>query len=198
MDSMTRTAFVDESFRRGDDGLGYALLAAVIVPDAHAVDVEHALRFLVALGQRRFHWRDESASRQKTFLATVADLDRLEVVALAYCRETPSQKKLEQARVRCLWSLLADLSDRQVSTLVIESRQERNDRKDRREILRAQEAGVAARDLIYRHGRPKEEALLWLPDAMAGAVGLKIARDDEKFFSMLPDGMCTIRWIDRP
>lgn len=82
--------------------------------------------------------------------------------------------------------------------MVIESRQERNDRKDRREILRAQEGGVAARELIYRHGRPKAEPLLWLPGAIAGTVGLKIARHDDTFFSMLPDGMCTIRWIDRP
>jgi len=57
---------------------------------------------------------------------------------------------------------------------------------------------MAAPDLIYRHGRPKEEPLLWLPDAVAGTVGLKIARKDDTFFNMLPDGMCTIRWIDRP
>lgn len=197
MEPNPRTALVDESIRRGVDGRGYALLVAVIVPDVAAAEIERDLRQLVYAGQRRFHWRDERPASRRKFMSKVAGFDELDVVALAYCQETPSQRKVQQARVRSIWTLLADLAERHVGTLVFESRQERNDVKDRREVLAAQQAGVANRDLVYRHGRPKEEPLLWLADAIAGGVGEKIARENGEFVELLPDGMWEIRWIDR-
>lgn len=198
MDAPPRTALVDESFRRGLDGRGYTLLAAVIIPDTSAAAIEHDLRRFVNPGQRRFHWRNEKRSSRRKFVAKIAEYHELEVVALAYCQETASQKKVEQARMRSIWALLADLNERQVGTLVFESREERNDRKDRREVLSAQKAGLADPHLVYRHGRPKEESLLWLSDAIAGTVGEHVAEDDSELLEMLPAGMCEIRRLDRP
>jgi hypothetical protein len=198
MDATPRTALVDESFRHGHRGRGYALLAAVIVPDTSAAALEHDLRRFVNPGQRRFHWHDERASSRRRFLETMARYHELAVVAMTYCQETASQRKVEQARARSIWALLADLNDQGVGTLVFESRQERNDRRDRREVMTAQKAGVADPDLVYRHGRPKEEPLLWLPDAVAGTVGEHVAHGNREFFELLPTGMCEIRWLDRP
>lgn len=119
MDARARTAFVDESFRRADDGRGLFLLAAVIVPDQHHADVRDELRRHVAPGQHRWHFRDE--------------------------------------------------------------------RKDRREIMGAQRAGVASPSLTYCHARPKDEPLLWLPDALAGAIGMSIADNDHQLIMKLPE-----------
>jgi hypothetical protein len=198
MDATPRTALVDESFRHGHDGRGCSLLAAVIAPDASASTIEHDLRRFVNPGQRRFHWHDEKASSRRRFLETIAEYHQRKVVAIAYCQETASHRKIEQARVRSIWALLADLNDRGVGTLVFESRQERNDRKDRREVVTAQKAGLADPDLVYRHGRPKEEPLLWLPDAVAGTVGEYVANDNSEFLELLPAGMCEVRWLNRP
>lgn len=85
--------------------------------------------------------------------------------------------------------------DRGTNRLVIKSRQEHNDRKDRREILGAQRAGVAEPDLVYRHGQPKLEPPLWLPDAIAGAIGMSLADDQHELFSALPEPMRQVRWI---
>jgi hypothetical protein len=74
-------------------------------------------------------------------------------------------------------------------------RQERNDRKDRREIMAAHRDGVAAADLVYRHARPKEEPLLWLADAIVGAVGLSAASHDHGLAEMLLEPMRQIRWL---
>lgn len=76
--------------------------------------------------------------------------------------------------------------------MVIESRQEHNDRKDRREILGAQRAGVASEGLRYRHARPKDEPLLWLPDALAGAIGTSIADGDQELLRLLPHALCNL------
>lgn len=114
---------------------------------------------------------------------------------MTFCCATPSPRKSEQARVRCLWNLLSHLRGRDVRTVVLESRQEHNDRKDRRGILAAQRAGVATPGLVYRHGRPKEEPLLWLPDAVLGAVGMSIADKQHDLLELLPGPLRTFHWI---
>lgn len=189
------TAFVDESFRRCADGRGLFLLTAVAVPDDGQAAIERRLRRMVAPGQRRWHFRDESAAARRRFIVLLAEREMSGVQALTFCGSTPGQRKAEQARVRALWSLLAELPDLGVNRLVIESRQEHNDRKDRREILGAQRAGVADSDLVYRHGQPKLEPLLWLPDAIVGAIGMSLADGQHELVSALAEPMRQVRWI---
>jgi hypothetical protein len=55
--------------------------------------------------------------------------------------------------------------------LVLESRQEPLDWADRSTIGNAIQKGWVSRNLVYRFDRPKVEPLLWLPDALAGALG---------------------------
>lgn len=125
----------------------------------------------------------------------VAELQNFRLTAVTFCCATSSPRKSEQARVRCLWNVLSHLRDRGVRTVVLESRQEHNDRKDRREILAAQRAGVATPGLVYCHGRPKEEPLLWLPDAVVGAVGMSIADNQHDLLELLPGPLRAIHWI---
>jgi hypothetical protein len=81
---------------------------------------------------------------------------------------------------------------------VSESRQEHNDRKDRREVLSAQQTGVASKGLIYRHGRPQEEPMLWVADAIVGAVGMKVASSQGQSAQLLPEPLTTVRWVASP
>ncbi len=163
---ITRSAFVDESFRRGRDGHGYFFMDVVLVPDAAIAEMTRQLREHLPAGLRRWHWRDERPASRCRFLSLVADFVDLDVVAFTCGQLTAGQRKSEQARVRCLWDLLGQLQAVGADTLVLESRQEHNDRKDRREILSAQQAGVAPKGLVYRHDRPREDPLLWVPDAL--------------------------------
>jgi hypothetical protein len=80
----------------------------------------------------------------------------------------------DRARALCMTRLLWDARALEVADLVIESRQERNDKKDRRTILRALQAQGASPNLHYRFERPKAEPLLWLPDAVAGATATQL------------------------
>ena len=162
-------------------------MAAVIVPDQHHADVRDELRRHVAPGQHRWHFRDERNAARHRFIAKMAELAALDIESVTITCSAPTQRKVEQARVRAVWGQLAALKESQVRTLVIESRQDHNDRKDRREIMGAQRAGVASRSLTYCHARPKDEPLLWLPDALAGAIGMSIADNDHQLITMLPE-----------
>lgn len=195
VDARARTAFVDESFRRAQDGCGLFLLSAVCVPDLHRVDVEQTLRSQLRPNQLRWHFRDERPAARHGFIAAVAGLHVLGAEGFTFWCSTPTQRKAEQARVRCLWGLLAALKASRIDSVVIESRQEHNDRKDRREILGAQRAGVASDRLSYRHARPKGEPLLWLPDALAGAVGMSVADGDHQLLRLLPHAFCGLHRI---
>lgn len=197
MDS-ARTAFVDESFRRGRNGDGYFLLGVVIVPDDHVAELSRQLRAHLPPGLRRWHWREEQRVSRRRFLSLVSHFAETGVDAFTCAQRAASQRKSEQARVRCLWELTGQLQVREAGSLVIESRQEHNDRKDRREILSAQQAGVAPKGLVYRHGQPRAEPLLWVADALLGAMGLATALGEYEYRELLPVGWQHLRWMPDP
>lgn len=158
-------AAADESMRQVNGGV-YVIAAGVLVKE-RADEIRTELRALLRPRQERFHWRNEGEAERLAMLKRIVEL---ELFAYAYIHRPPTPRRQDRARAQCLKGLLWDLHQDHIGELVIETRQRRNDRKDRILILQAQEAGIASPDLRYRHARPKEEPLLWLPDAVAGAV----------------------------
>lgn len=194
MSDQPRTALVDESFRRAADGRGYYLMAAAIVPDTHRAQITHQLRKTLPSGQKRWHFRDESDASRRKFVGQIAELADLGVAAVVTVKEARYQG--EHPRVRCLWGLSGALEEAGgVDAIVLESRQESQDRKDRRELENIKRAHLLERT-TYRHDRPMEEPLLWLPDAIAGAVGLHIVEGQHELFGLLPDGAYTVTYVD--
>ena len=158
-------AFVDESAHGGSGGL-YVIAAAVVV-DASADEIRAALRRLLLRGQVRFHWRDESTPRRRRMLEMIASLG---LECRAYVRAPVAKRHQDRARRLCLEALVWDLRDRGIDELVIETRGLVPDRRDSLAIRDARRAKVASPALRYRFGRPKDEPLLWIPDAIAGAI----------------------------
>jgi hypothetical protein len=103
------TAFIDESFPRGPDDHGYYFLGAAIVPDERVAELTGQLRAHLPSGLRRWHWREEGTGSRRRFTSLVGQFAALGVEAVVCCQVTASQRKGEQARVRCLWELLAVL-----------------------------------------------------------------------------------------
>ena len=75
-----------------------------------------------------------------------------------------------RARALCLNALLWDLWADEVDSLVIESRGEHEDRRDRSTIVAAQKSKRAAPTVDYRFERPSNEPMLWWADLVAGAT----------------------------
>jgi hypothetical protein len=161
--------FVDESMREGQGGL-YVVAAVVFATDLE--DARRATRSVLLPRQVRFHWHQESEPQRLKMLEHLAGVA---TSAMAYACRPISLRQQERARALCLNRLLWDVRDIGVTELVFESRQQRNNQKDRRTIVHAVKSGIASPTLRYRFERPKEEPLLWLPDAVAGAVATDLA-----------------------
>ena len=182
-------AFIDESVRAGSGRLLYVAAAGAVLQ----ADLDRArdeLRRLLLPRQPYLHWNSEKAARR------VAVLDRLtglEVMAFACSYYPVGTRRQEPARATCLTALVGDLKAEGISELVIETRGEVPDRRDRRTLLHAREVGIASGDLSYRHVGKLEEPLLWAADAIAGAVALHLTGEDSRYFKQLQTSLLVIR-----
>jgi hypothetical protein len=173
-----RVAFIDEAMRQSGEGL-YLVAAAVVVEERRHV-ARDELRKLLLPRQVRFHWRSEPRRLQMLEL-----IGGLRPRCHAYVHQPTGRTRQVRARALCLHALLWDLKEAAVDRLVIESRQDHNDRKDRQTIIRAQRAGIATETLRYSFEGPKDEPLLWLPDAIAGAAAASMGRPDSPYPDLL-------------
>lgn len=145
---------------------GLYVVAAVIVEERQE-EARAQARAVLPPKQVRFHWRDEGGARRLAMLGCIVGLG---ASARGYVHRMADVRRQDRSRALCFKRLLWDLGQAGVGELVIESRREPNDRKDRQTIIWAQKAHIASQALDYRHGLPKEEPLLWFADALAGAL----------------------------
>ncbi len=176
-------AYVDESARQGAEGVYYLVTAGVVV----GAEPEEARRALMKLHppRGRFHWRHEGQRGRLAMLAVMAELGHRCIHRLGL---PVGSKRQEQARGRCLTALLANLSREGVDQVVIERRGEALDRADRQTVVEAKHAGLIPNDFTYGFKAPEVEPLLWLPDAIAGVMGLHIGGADSTYYDRLDLG----------
>jgi hypothetical protein len=147
--------YVDESARHS-----YLLGAAVVF--GSLLQRRRSLRALCRPGQRRIHFSQESDQRRKAILSAIETLD---VGVRIYRCDSTSR----DPRTACLRGLLGDLIPAGARRLVIESRDGQDHGDD--EIIRAALREHGTGRLVFGHATPYEEPLLWVPDAVAWAVG---------------------------
>jgi hypothetical protein len=164
----TLSAWVDESVIVGRDGRpGVYTLAAVVADSANCDDIRGRLRALTLSRGGRLHWVDESSKRRDVIAAAIACIDLAAIVTIG----SPMDKtKQERARRCCLERLLYELGLLGVSQVWLESRSATPDRRDLKLVDSARDKGMIPTDLKVDFARPRMESMLWLPDAVAGAV----------------------------
>lgn len=164
---MSLRAFGDESIRTTPTG-SFFVFAAAVVREDRCEAVRHALGSLLLKGQAYLHWHDEDDPRRRKIAAAVAEVGAESLVVVG---APVVLTKQERARRRVLGRLLWELDRRQVEHALLESRHLERDAHDLRAIGGFRNAGLLSRRLRVDHGKAKQEPLLWLPDAVAGAVG---------------------------
>jgi hypothetical protein len=182
-------AFVDESVRTGSGGLLYVVAAGVVVK-TDADRARDELRKFLSPRQGYFHWGDEKPARRLAMLDRLAELDVMAFVTSYY---PAANRRQERARASCLTMLVGDLRVEDVDELVVETRGEYLDRRDRRTLLHVREVGIAADSLTYRHAGKLEEPGLWAADAIAGAVATHLAGNDSQYYERLRPSLLKIR-----
>ncbi|MFC6081448.1 hypothetical protein [Sphaerisporangium aureirubrum] len=175
-------AYLDESMR---PEAGIYVLAAVLVPDRSAAPYRAALQGLLMGRQPRLHWRDEGPKRRLEIAYALTDLS-LDTIAVVGT-EMPASKQ-KRARRKCMERLYWRLGRRDVHRVIMESRGAAGNKEDLDMVNALRARRMLANDLHVAWGDPRKEALLWLPDIIAGVVASGVTGHGE-LLEILSDGL---------
>lgn len=160
-------AFLDESQSHRDlDPDTYVLAASVCAP-VMLQPARHALSNLRLKGQRKLHWRDESEPRRQLITDMIAEMPLEHVIVV---RDGRAGERPERRRRHCMERMLYELDQLAVATATFESRGRPDDRRDRAMLDALRARKMITSELRIAHQRGHEEALLWVADAVCGAL----------------------------
>lgn len=182
-------AWVDESMRLTPDDQGIYILAAVVCDPACSDDGRNQLRALLLRGQSRLHWHGERDIRRSTIATAVAAID---MAALIVVGMPVSSAKQERARRQCMETLLPRLSGLGVDRVWLESRTPALNEADLETVRFLRGKQLLPRALRVNTALPTVEPMLWIPDALAGAVNAARG-DDPRWLNILSQ---TVEIID--
>lgn len=156
------------------DNKGAYLLAAVVCDPASCDPVRDLLRSLRYRRQRRLHWHAEEDPRKAKIAESIGALALPATVVVGM---PLAKSKQERARRKCMEALLPEMERVGVSQVFLEARTPSLVRKDMGLVDACRAKGLIGPSIRVETARPSEEPLLWLPDAVAGAVNA--ARDGQ-------------------
>lgn len=161
-------AWVDESIHNpGDRTPGMYVLAAVVADPTSCDGPRQALTALLPRGRDRLHWRNEDEPLRRKITATIASCDLASVVVVGVALDPGRQ---ERARRQCMRRLLYEMDQLGVSQVWLEARTSSLNKKDMFLIDQLRGEQAISKGLRVDLGRPLDEPMLWIPDAIAGAV----------------------------
>lgn len=161
----TKIAYGDESVLLVADPPLYLVGASVFTADADAA--RRTLEGVKPKGASKLHWRSMTDPQKADSVAAISSLGHQTTIVAA---SPLNGVKQERARRKCLESLLIKLESEGVDTLVLESRREALDKRDRDCLLYARRSN-AVHTIDIAHVVGEEDALLWMPDQILGAYG---------------------------
>lgn len=160
-------SFVDESGSNRTLDPGTYLLSAAIVEPHRLLEIRDSMAQLALPGQKKLHWRDESDLRRLLIARSIYDFSLEHLVVV---RSDAPDDRPERQRRRCLQRLTYELDQLGVDRMTLESRGPQDDRRDRAALDAFRRSGNVSPSLRMFHQPGPEEPLLWLPDAVCGAM----------------------------
>ncbi|NKV32811.1 hypothetical protein GS921_24205 [Rhodococcus hoagii] len=166
-------AFVDESNCIRTETTQEYLIGAAIVSSEDCEAAREALRPLRLPGQIKPHWTDENPRRKRLITDAIAELGSMHVVV---AHLSGRNRKTERYRRKCLETLYYELEEAAVLDVTLERRSDAQDKKDRAHIVSLQSKGWHP-GMRISHCRGGDDPLLWVPDAVLGAVNASLSGD---------------------
>lgn len=176
-------AVLDETYPELPGGVAYVVGAAVILADEADARAAVAGVFAGTSRRRPFHWHEEGPTARQAMIRVLGEIGAVAHVCVHY---PTGRKKLEAARAGALQTVVPKIVQDGASLLLIESRGELEDRRDRGVILDTLNALERPGELAYEW-RDKSEALLWLADGICGAVRQHLLQIDDSPLNALRD-----------
>lgn len=160
------TAWGDESGSDKKRDPGSYLLGAALIPALQVADARRIAASLKIPGRTKAHWREDIDARHDEVISLI---DEMHINSLIIVRQCDLSEKDERRRRICLEQFLYQLEQRGVTQLTLESRGLVADKRDT-ELLGALRRRGTGRGLRLDHIRGMDEPLLWVADALLGAV----------------------------
>jgi hypothetical protein len=171
-------AVLDETSPEDRRGIYYVVTAAVLL---NAEEVVTGLDGVIpSWRQKPFHWATEGTRARERMLDLIADSG---VVAHIVVHYPTGRRRQEEARRLALSELLPLVVAEGAEELVIESRSTPEDQRDRGSVIEALRHAEGA-TIAYRW-EPKAERVLWVADAICGAVKEYLLKESEEPLSRL-------------
>ncbi|MET3636996.1 DUF3800 domain-containing protein [Curtobacterium oceanosedimentum] len=169
------TAYVDESEPGGGLAHTVYVMAAVLVADDRTDELRAAVRMTTPERMRKLHWYEALLSQRLTWIGLLAH-----AISVVVVRYGGAPARAERRRRRCIERLIWELEQRDVPSVVIESRGRARDAGDVSMLESLRDRGVG-RSVRYEHVRGVDEPLLALADIACGAHarGLLPTRSDD-------------------
>ncbi|MFB9743815.1 hypothetical protein ACFFOU_22095 [Pseudonocardia sulfidoxydans] len=164
-------AYVDESEPDPRFAAGTYLLAAAVIETDELLAARAAVAALRLRGQKKLHWRGEGAPRRRRIASSIAALPMMHTIVVKVDKDASSERR----RRLCMARLLPELHTAGVTDVYLESREKKQNAGDIELLngLRRQKALTS--DLRIYHVPGPNDALLWVPDVVAGAMGSQLA-----------------------
>ncbi len=182
-----RRAFVDESQVAAT---AHYLLAAVIVTEANTEALGAATAAVRRRSRSPFHWYHELGVSRTAMIGHIAASTDLQVVVIS---RPVAPGRHERARARCMEPLLAQLQslDPLVHHVVFESRTQVLDKRDAARI-EGMRSSLRFLPVLRFSFETKEQPLLWLADAVAGAESAHI-QGDSRYVDLLEERLIRVQ-----
>lgn len=163
-DDFTLHAWVDESVHTD---VGLYVLASAVAETTACEAHRDALRPLARASRGRTHWKFEDDKDKTRIVQTLSGLDLSHLVAVA---SPIDPRRQERARRKCLERLMPQLTVAGVTQVWFESRTRRDNQRDIKMVDALRSRGFIDQSIRIDFAYPLNEPMLWIPDAVAGAV----------------------------
>ncbi|MCP4307815.1 MAG: hypothetical protein GY788_23660 [bacterium] len=182
-------ALIDESVVEDQRGFHYVIACALVLDatgpdDTACLYLRERLTHVLAERKRPFRWKDEGIVKKGQVVDLIVESELFAVAAISHPGERYHQRR---NRAECLTVVCQQLAVEGVSSIIVESRSDQ-DQDDVRAIRLAQKDGRLPANFPDLQFRDKTESLLWLPDAVAGAVREAETRTNESWMHRLVEG----------
>ncbi|WP_158685468.1 hypothetical protein [Microbacterium halophytorum] len=155
------------------------LTASFVISEDGEESTRNALRRSLPAGARKLHWTNLDPARQGKVVSDLLGLSLMHFVAV---RKTTIHETPERSRRACIEVLLYELSQVGVDRAVFESRGKSDDVRDRKMLDALRNKRVVDRNFRIDHMPGPAEPLLWIADAVCGAVCESIQNGGEHGF----------------
>jgi hypothetical protein len=162
-------AYVDESESNQRIDPHTYLLAAAILHDHYVTEVRECMALLrPKSGQlSKLHWHDESPLSRKAVMQTIAQIPALHVVVV---RTGRPGEPAERRRRKCFERLAHEFAVRGVECVTAEARERKANERELQHFNQLRTSRVIGSQVRLDHVPGPNEPLLWIADAVAGAV----------------------------